>query len=511
MRSRIVFRVLHDQLSGQPGPDAASAYREVCPIRKAHMDAGTTGALESRRDEGPTGPCPPSPPPPAPSPTELDATLQHLERLCGRLEQAEARFKQLTDECEGVLTGLVAVDRRHSSVIAGLNDRLGDWYHLESKLLEESARRIEQFERGVGHEWLVLRQLHEEPLAQLKDDADQLRMACLEAARTARFRFDAVEKACTSYAAEMERRLEEWNRELLGAVRSAGGGDQARPALPAPPAALALPAATDVQPWPLEGVAQLHHELRAGGTGLAPSAAAADPPAHDGTVGHSTTAGSPGNAAAPGTMPALTRRARWKLTWPGVAALTAAATIVVALGGYALLRGGNAEGAASRAQPPALHDAPAAPAAAASGAPSGVLPAGSERIAEAERAAERAGAMVEILAAADLRRYALAGVPASAPNPPYGQVLWSRSRGLAASASRLPALPEGKVYRLWIVPDGPPVAAGVLAPDAAGRAGLVLGGPLKLPLPVTIQVTVEDRGAAGAPSGPVCLTRVPIQ
>ena len=64
---------------------------------------------------------------------------------------------------------------------------------------------------------MVLRQLHEEPLAQLKDDADQLKMACLEAARTARFRFDSVEKAYTSYAAELDQeKLQEWLSELLG-------------------------------------------------------------------------------------------------------------------------------------------------------------------------------------------------------------------------------------------------------------------------------------------------------
>jgi hypothetical protein len=65
------------------------------------------------------------------------------------------------------------------------------------------------------------------------------------------------------------------------------------------------------------------------------------------------------------------------------------------------------------------------------------------------------------------------------------------------------------VYRLWIVPDGPPVAAGELAPDPAGRASLLLAGPLTLPFPVTIRVTVENRDDVGAPRGPICLTRVP--
>jgi hypothetical protein len=417
------------------------------------METALNGAVE------------PEPPRPV-VPADLDATLDQLQRLCGRLEQAESRFKQLTDECEGVLKGLVAVDRRHSSVIAGLNDRLGEWCHIESRMLEESARRIEQFERGVGHEWMVLRQLHEEPLAQLKDDADQLRMACLEAARTARFRFDAVEKAYTSYAADMERRLTEWSRELLGAVAGARGPNgTGQPALPGPttPALPAAAPAAALQPWPLEGVAQLHQEIRA-------EATPAPPPA--------------------------SLRARLAPS-PRVVVFSAAAIVLVALGGYALLR-------------PAASPSPVArPGAAAQAATASTPPAGDERLAEAQRAADRAGAMVDILAAADLRRYALAGVSPTAAAPPYGQVLWSRSRGLAANASRLPQPPDGKVYRLWIVPDGPPVAAGVLTRDAAGRATLLIAGPLTLPVPVTIRVTLEDEGEVTTPRGPVCLARVP--
>ena len=444
-----------------------------------------------------------------PLPGELEATLAHLGRLCGRLEQAETRFKQLTDECEGVLKGLVAVDRRHSSVIAGLNDRLGDWCHLESKLLEASARRIEQFERGVGHEWMVLRQMHEEPLAQLKDEADQLRMACLDAARMARFRFDSVEKAYTAYAAELDHRLTEWSRELLGAVKSARSNGDGPPSLSDGSQALALAPSTSVQPWPLEGVAQLHHELRAGGAGLPASTPAL--PRQDANASPAEAAPSSGFLT-----PASTRRARWRLALRG-AAIGIAAIVVIAIAAYAIVSNSGKRASAtggSGAIPGSVQPRDAtgpAPAAKDSAAGQPGVDAGRDRLAEAERAAERAGVMVDILAAADLRRYALSGPSPTAPNQPYGQLLWSRSRGLAASVSRLPAAPDGKVYRLWIASDGPPIAAGMLSPDAAGRATLLFAGPLKLPLPLTIRVTLEDRSEVTAPRGPVLLVRVPTQ
>jgi hypothetical protein len=357
---------------------------------------------------------------------------------------------------------LIAVDRRHSSMIAGLNDRLGDWYRLESKLLEESARRIEQFERGVGHEWVALRQLHEEPLTQMKGDAEQLRIACLDAARTARSRLDSLEKAHTSYTAELERRLTEWSRELLGAVAAASGGRGDAPALPG--SSTVVPAASPAapHPWPLDGVAELQQEIHTGG--------ATDP---------ETAPLPPGQAR---THPALTTRS---------AALFAVAVIaVVALGGYAMLR-----------------SVPSPPPPDAAGATS--PRANDERVVEAQRAADRAATLADILAAADLRRFALVGVVPSTPDQPSGQVLWSPSRGLAASASRLAPPPDGKVYRLWIIPDGSPVAAGILAPDAAGRATLLIAGPLALPTPQAIRVTLEDMNETTTPRGPVCLAHVP--
>lgn len=429
-----------------------------------------------------TTPQQPEPFPPAaaaPAGGELDVTLDHLERLCSRLEHAEQRFKQLTNECEGVLKGLVAVDRQHSSAVASLNERLGEWCNLEGKLLQESARRIEQFERGVGHEWMVIRQMHEEPIAELKDQAAQLRLSCLEAARLARFRLDSAEQAYSAYAADLERRMGEWSHELLKSARKSA------------------------EPWPLEGVAQLHQELRTGGQSGGTSL-----PGRRDSAASSRLLDSPHD----GATETPKQRSAWTRPWQVGQWRAASVRVLVACGAVLVLLSlaAYAWWPQAPAPDPADRAVPARPVAAAQ-APAEARPAVTEsRPAGSQPDAERVGALVEILAAPDLRRYALAGMTQSATSQPYGQVLWSRSRGLAASASRLAPLPEGKVYQLWIVPDGPPAAAGVLVPDPAGRASLVLPGPLKLPLPVTIRVTIEDRGQAASPRGPVYLTRVPI-
>ncbi len=443
---------------------------------------------------------------------QLEAALGHLERLFGRLERAEQQFKRLTDECEGVLHGLVAVDRRHSAAIASLNERLGDWCNLEGKLLEESARRIERFERGVSHEWMVLRRLNEEPIAELREQADALRRTCLEAARIARLRLEGAEQARASHAEDIDRRLAEWTRQLLQAAQRQGS-DAAALGTPRP--------AAGVEPWSFEGVAQLHQELRGG----APRPEAAETGGNGaGRDGREPSVTAPRSSRSqadhagtderlaldqpqeqPGEQPLEEERRSGSLgrrTW------------FVALGGVALaallvvlVLGTGGPGTPNAASPPSREAAERQ--AAEAPPPPPAVPEPDARVLEAQRAAERAAVMVEILAAPDLRRYALGGLRATPAA--YAQVLWSRTRGLAVTASRLPAPPPNTAYQVWIRNAAGAASAGLLTPDANGRASLVLAGPLKLPQPGAIRVTIEPQAGSPHPTGELCLAGGPSE
>ena len=70
---------------------------------------------------------------------------------------APARFTELSD---GRLDRAARLDAK----LDELEQRLES---LEKNLLDASARRIHEFERRLEHEWLALRQLHEEPLKHL--------------------------------------------------------------------------------------------------------------------------------------------------------------------------------------------------------------------------------------------------------------------------------------------------------------------------------------------------------
>lgn len=50
---------------------------------------------------------------------------------------------------------------------------------LEKNLLDASARRVHDFERRLEHEWIALRQLHEEPLKTIEQRATAISESCL--------------------------------------------------------------------------------------------------------------------------------------------------------------------------------------------------------------------------------------------------------------------------------------------------------------------------------------------
>ena len=109
-----------------------------------------------------------------------------------------------------------------------------------------------------------------------------------------------------------------------------------------------------------------------------------------------------------------------------------------------------------------------------------------------------------VLAAADLVRVDLQGAPA-APQA-AGRALWSRQSGLVFAASNLPALPAGRIYQIWLVAGGPPVSAGLIAPDESGRSVGIFRTPVDVTGPVTVAVTIEPAGGVTAPTGAFYLT-----
>jgi anti-sigma-K factor RskA len=132
------------------------------------------------------------------------------------------------------------------------------------------------------------------------------------------------------------------------------------------------------------------------------------------------------------------------------------------------------------------------------------LAAADRAMVDARRVAFETQSAMAVLAASDLTRVDLQGAPA-APQA-AGRALWSRQSGMVFAANNLPPLPAGKIYQVWLVAGGPPVSAGLIAPDETGRGVGIFRTPVDVTGPVTVAVTIEPEGGVPAPTGAFYLT-----
>lgn len=119
-----------------------------------------------------------------------------------------------------------------------------------------------------------------------------------------------------------------------------------------------------------------------------------------------------------------------------------------------------------------------------------------------EQAAFYRGA-VELLRDPATRVVDLRGQPA-APAA-VARIVWHDANGGLLFAANLPPAPAGKAYELWTIAGAAPRAAGIVAPDAFGRATLAVPAAPPGPPVQVFAVTLEPEGGVDAPTGPMVL------
>jgi hypothetical protein len=72
-------------------------------------------------------------------------------------------------------------------------------------------------------------------------------------------------------------------------------------------------------------------------------------------------------------------------------------------------------------------------------------------------------------------------------------------------ASRVPPLPAGQTYQLWVIISGTPRSLGVFTPDPEGRVVHVESESLTLASDAKVAVSVEPSGGVPQPTGPIVL------
>ncbi len=430
----------------------------------------------------------------------LSLTVQMGRDSKSPLEPATQQLSRLAERCNEILNRWNEADGLHAHVVNEAALRLNEWSAIESRLEHDYTARLAKLEQIIEQEWQSLRQIHEEPVKQLRLEAAALGEVCVSAANLAIQGFERAEARLNALETNIQDRLTQLSQDVQMAI--ADGRRE--------PELSELPGAT-VAPFPLEGVMRIHDDLResspdamAGSHALAPrdrSDNAIALTARMESLEREVTSERQEVRENATRSESMRRTGRLALIALGIVLL------VDALVGVIMQRNLNArlDDAASRVA--AAEKRAEAASTVANQQIAAARADGDRQIAQARQAAAEAGIVANVLAAPDLIRFNLAGTD-RAPRA-YAQVLWSRSRGLVLSVSQLPQLAEGAIYQVWLNSDGGPVSAGTVTPDASGRAMLAVESPQNLPRGVSgVSVTSESGGVQSAPSANTVLSRV---
>jgi hypothetical protein len=381
--------------------------------------------------------------------------------------------------------------------------------HLQTVNPRDVDQRFRMLEETIDREAHALRRLHEEPLKQLQAQTASLRDICVAATNSVNG-LDQAESRFAALQADLHLHMNELARNLQAIVADLRIGGSTAVSTQGPAAA-----------WPLERVVHLHNELRRAADGgstsshdpsgeaatafprqAAPQLSAATqapggrvlPPEHEVTTEREESSGATDNHGSQ-------RRRRYIA---GVLITVAAALVAFAVEQRIETRLNDAIAHVTAAERQA--------AAATELANQQIISTRQEadrQINQASLSAQRAETIGAVLTAPDLVRFNLSGGPNAERSS--AQVLWSRTRGLVLSASRLPAAPPESVYQLWLWTSAEPISGGLFVPDATGRASLMTDDPPKVTGPVVgVVVTVEPSGGRPTPSGPRVLARLPL-
>lgn len=457
----------------------------------------------------------------------MEPTLADLQAQIDQLSEAVARERdapgspealdqltELTERCREILRHWTDMDHRHAEAIGEVEARLGEWSAIETRLERESADRLRALEQAIEREWKSIKDIHEAPAQQLRDQANALSQTSMAAANLSLRAFERTEARLAALETDLHQRLSQLSNDVhaaLNEIRRNGGGGQG---LPGP------------APFPLDGVMRIHEEHREAGEGTTPAEPGADAPR---TFDVPPAVGDRSRLALPETASDWTNRLaslerevtseRNDIRDAAVrtdkirrdnlitAAVVAAAILVLGFVAFrmeqdvssrlqdASTRVSAAEQKAQTASDAATREVASARADA------------DRQIAEARESARRAELTSTVLAASDLIRYGLEG--SDQTGRAAGQALFSRSTGLVVTATHVAAPPAASTYVVWLIGASGPVNVGSLTPDANGRAAIGIDNFPDVPRPVTgVMVTIEPADSKPAtPAGPILLTR----
>jgi hypothetical protein len=426
---------------------------------------------------------------------DLRLALQDWRRTRAYSQPTEERLAQITLQCARMVESWEQMEQSRTFGSPALDDPRPGPRAIESQVQLDPRDKIRAIERSIEHELEALRDGPEDPDRQLREQAVKLAESCVAAANLTVQSFARAESRLAALEQDLQGRMTQLSQDLQSVVAELR---QARP--PSLPGAAAA--------FPLESVMRIHEELRDDAasspseTRNSPPTRALPPSAESSTALTARVDSLERVVSAQASEPHASPAWRRQYTVMALAALAGMVLFGVWLQRRVDTRLGEAAARVTAAE--RQRDATTAETNTRLAA---TREEASREIAAARQSAAQAQTVGNVLAAPDLVRYWLTGVDANARS--FAQVLFSRSRGMVFSATRLPAPGAGKTYQLWLVTRGGAVSGGLIRPDRSGRVTLALE---TVPLSADRRlagafVTLEPEGGSPQPSAEPMMVR----
>lgn len=435
---------------------------------------------------------------------ELEQRLSNLqsqvERLWRKAESSvppvEQRLAAMADQYAEYLKRWAATVERHTQAVAQLESYAAEWKDAGTRVRQETADRLHELEGTIEREWDSLRRMQEEPIRELREQAESLTQASMAMANASRQGLDRTEARFATFETEVHLRLTELTRELQTAIA------EMKARLDRDPATRA-----DTQ-WSLDDVTRLHGQLR---DGARPAGEFPHTIDHASVPGRELPAGA--TAEVHDSRPARSAEARRPsdrhesaraIRSRAPVAVLAGVVLLAAIFGWRMQQ--QIRTASDRALVAERKSELAVSDAARQTDQARKLAAA--QIDEARQLGSRTQRIGDVLAAPDLIRFNLRG-----GNGASGQALFSRSRGFVVSVSGVPAVQANGAYTVWLLTRIAPVKAGTFVPEADGSITLAQETPVVPRAVVGVMITAEASDAAETPAGTAILSSVvpPVQ
>ena len=190
---------------------------------------------------------------------ELEERLSNLqlevERLWRKAEAnvppVEHRLAAMADQYAEYLKRWASTVERHTHAVAQLESYAREWKDASSRVRQETAARLHELESTIEREWETLRRMHEEPVRELREQAESLAQVSLTVANASQTGLDRAEARFATFENEVHLRLSELTRELQTAIT------EMKARIDRQQGRLDTPAQ-----WSLDDVTRLHGQLR---------------------------------------------------------------------------------------------------------------------------------------------------------------------------------------------------------------------------------------------------------